>query len=262
VGLKVVFLTPEEPSVMPLFYERVIPALGDRIAEIVIVSPVYRNSSWTKQARRFIGAFGVKDFLVESMVFARDKAADVAKRATGLGPFRTVRSVARAHGVPTYQADDVNAPEFLDRLEALEPDLLISVTCPQILRRRLLELPRLGCINVHSALLPDYRGMLPTFWVLANDEAQTGVTVHYMTPGIDGGDIITQDTIAIAPEDTLRSLMRKCKVAAADLVIEAVNRFESGPVTVRPNPAEEGSYFSFPSKDDVARFRALGRKVR
>jgi methionyl-tRNA formyltransferase len=173
-----------------------------------------------------------------------------------------VRSVARAHGVPSSRAEDVNAPAFLDRLEALSPDLVISVTCLQILRQRLLELPRLGCINVHSALLPDYRGMLPTFWVLANAERQTGVTVHYMTPGIDGGDIIAQDTIPITSDDTLRSLMRKCKSAAADLIVDVVNRFEAGPVSVRPNLPDDGSYFSFPSKDDVARFRALGRKVR
>jgi methionyl-tRNA formyltransferase len=262
MGLRLVFLTPEEPSVMPLFYERALPALGARIAEIVIVSPVYRNSSWTKQARRFIGAFGMKDFVVESMVYAKDKAADVTKRVTGVGRFRTVRNVARAHGVSTHHVEDVNDPEFLDRLEALSPDLVVSVSCPQILRRRILELPRLGCINVHSALLPDYRGMLPTFWVLANGERHTGVTVHYMTPGIDGGDIIGQVTIPIASDDTLRSLMRKCKAAAADLVVDAVNRFESGAVSVRPKPPTEGSYFSFPNKDDVARFRALGRKVR
>jgi methionyl-tRNA formyltransferase len=262
MGLRLVFLTPEEPSVMPLFYERAIPALGDRIAEIVIVSPIYRNSSWTKQARRFIGAFGVRDFLMESMVFAKDKAGDVTKRATSVGRFRTVRSVARAHGVPTHHVEDVNDPEFLDRLEAMSPDLVISVTCPQILKRRLLELPPLGCINVHSALLPHYRGMLPTFWVLANGERHTGVTVHYMTPGIDGGDIIGQVTIPIAPDDSLRSLMRKCKAAAADLVVDVVKRFERGSVSVLPNPPDEGSYFSFPGKEDVARFRALGRKVR
>lgn len=262
MGLKVVFLTPEEPSVLPLFYERVIPPLRDRISEIVVVPPIYRNSSWTKQARRFIGAFGVKDFLVESMVFAKDKAVDVVRGATGLGSFRTVRGVARAHGVPTHRAEDVNAPEFLDGLEALSPDLVISVTCPQILRRRLLEIPRMGCINVHSALLPHYKGMLPTFWVLANGERRTGVTVHYMTPGIDGGDIIAQEGIPIGPEDTVRSLMRRCKAVAADLIIDTVNRFEDGSVSVRPNPPDEGSYFSFPTRDDVARFRALGRRVR
>lgn len=262
MGLRVVFLSPEEPSVMPLFYQRAIPALGERIQEIVIVSPIYKNSSWSKQALRFIRAFGLKDFLAESVLFVRDKVADLIKRLTGLGRFRSVRSLARAYGVPTREVEDVNAPEFLDRLEAMSPDLVISVTCPQILRRRLLELPPLGCINVHSALLPHYRGMLPTFWVLANGERETGVTVHYMTPGIDGGDIIAQDTVAITPGDSLRSLMRKCKALAADLIIDAVRRFEAGTVQTLPNPPDQGSYFSFPGKDDVARFRAQGRKVR
>jgi methionyl-tRNA formyltransferase len=250
--LKIVFATPEEPLAVPVFLEKLLPELTEEVAAIAVVSPVYTRSSWVRQAKRFIDAFGVREFVVEALQFAYFKA-----RRRG-----SVRGIARAHGIRLLTPEDVNAPEFLERLREIGPDLVVSVSCPQIFGRELLELPRLGCINVHSALLPHYRGVLPTFWVLAEGEERTGVTVHYMTPGIDGGDILAQAGVPIAPDETLRSLMRKCKTVAAGLVLETVRGFEEGAVSTRPNPPDKGSYFSFPAREDVVRFRARGRRLR
>jgi methionyl-tRNA formyltransferase len=119
----------------------------------------------------------------------------------------------------------------------------------------------LGCINVHSALLPAYRGMLPTFWAMVNEEEETGVTVHFMTEGIDGGYIIRQRSVPIGRTQTLLSLMRATKRAAADLVLEVVEGFEAGTISPVPNPPDQGTYFSFPTRGDVNRFRALGRRI-
>jgi len=250
--VKVVFATPDEPAVLPVFFERLIPELREEIAAVAVVSPVFGASSWVSQARRFIGSFGVRDFLAEALSFGYHKA----RRG------RSVKGIARSHGLPLLTPEDVNGPDFIGQLREIDPDLVISVSCPQIFGKELLGLPRLGCVNVHSALLPDYRGMLPSFWVLAQGEERTGVTVHYMNPGIDGGEIIAQTTVPIAREDSLRSLMRKCKSVAAGLVLETVDRFRDGEVRTLPNPAGEGSYFSFPTREDVARFRARGRKLR
>lgn len=238
---------------MPLFFGKVIPALGEDLAAIAVVSPIYKRSSWGRQARQFVASFGVRDFLVEALHYVGSKLA---------GRRHSVKGLARSSGIPLLTPEDVNSTEFLDALRALDPDLVISVSCPQIFGKDLLELPRRGCINVHSALLPHYRGVLPTFWVLANGERTTGVTVHQMTPGIDGGDILLQKRVAIAPEETLHSLMRRCKAVAADAVLETVARLRDGSVHALPNPADEGSYFSFPSREDVLRFRARGRALR
>lgn len=250
--MKVVFATPDEPSVIPVFFEKLIPELREEIAAVAVVEPVFGTSSWISQAKRFIGSFGVREFLVEALHFGYHKA----RRR------HSVKGIARSHGLPLLTPENVNAPEFLRQLREIDPDLVISVSCPQIFGKDLLGLPRLGCINVHSAMLPDYRGMLPSFWVLAEGEDRTGVTVHYMSPGIDGGDIIGQTSVPIAREDTLRSLMRKCKTVAADLVLETVRRFREGEVRTLPNPAGEGAYFSFPTREDVVRFKARGRRLR
>jgi methionyl-tRNA formyltransferase len=255
---RVVFVCPEEPSVMPLFFERVIPPLRAQIAAIAVVSPIYKRSSWLRQARQFADAFGVREFVLEAFGYLRYKIADLLP----FGRRYSVKRIARAGGLRLLTPESVNDADFLQELRALEPDLVISVSCPQIFGRELLELPRLGCINVHSALLPDYRGMLPTFWVLAEGEDHTGVTVHFMSPGIDGGEIIAQRRLDISPEETLHSLMRRSKAAAAELILETVAAFRDGAVATTPNPADEGSYYSFPQRDDVLRFKALGRALR
>jgi methionyl-tRNA formyltransferase len=249
--LRIVFITPEEPSVMPVFFGRVLPQLGDEVAAVAVVSPIYKRSSWLRQAKRFADSFGVRAFAVEAAHYAVEKAAR-----------RSVKGLARAQGVPVLTPEDVNDPAFLDGLRQLTPDLVVSVSCPQVFNSELLELPALGCINVHSSLLPRYRGMLPTFWVLAEGESGTGVTVHYMSTGIDEGGIVAQREIPISPDETLQTLMRTTKAVAADLVLETVERLRHGPVPALPNRIDEGSYFSFPRREDVARFRARGRRMR
>jgi methionyl-tRNA formyltransferase len=259
--VRVIFVAPEEPLILPLFFERAVPALRDQVAAIAVVSPIYKNSTWLQQSVRFIRSFGLWWFVIEVARYAWNKFLDALSRLVPMRRAYSVRSVAARHGVPLLRPLDVNAPEFLATLRSLQPDLVISVACPQIFRGELLRLPRLGCINVHSAMLPNYRGMLPTFWAMVNEERETGVTVHFMSEGIDGGSIILQRTVPIRQDETLLSLMRRTKRVAADLVLEAIKEFEAGTVSPVPNPPDEGTYFSFPTREDVARFRALGRRI-
>lgn len=247
---------------MPVFFEKAIPRLRGEIAAVAVVSPIYKRFSWLSQARRYARSFGVRDLVVEAAHYGGYKAGDAVRRVAPIGRYHSVKGIARSHGLTVLTPADVNAAPFLAQLRAIEPDLVISVSCPQIFGRALLQLPRLGCINVHSAQLPKYRGVLPTFWALAEGETSTGVTVHYMSPGIDGGDIIAQEIVRIAPQDSLRSLMRRCKSVGADLVVETVGSFREGSVNVSPNPPSAGSYFSFPEREDVRRFKAGGRRLR
>lgn len=260
--MKLVFVAPEEPSVMPIFFRKVIPALREEIAAIAVVSPIYERFSWATQAKQFIDSFGARDFTAEALRYGYYKGADLIRSVAPIGKHHSVKGIARSNGLRLLTPESVNSAEFIQELRELEPDLVVSVSCPQIFGEELLQLPRLGCVNVHSALLPHYRGVLPTFWVLAKGEERTGVTVHYISPRIDGGSIILQKQVPIKPEETLRSLMSACKSAAADAVLETVEQFRHGSVSPTPNPPDEGSYFSFPERQDVLEFRALGRALR
>lgn len=260
--MRVVFITPEEPTVVRSFYERVLPEISSGTAGMVIVRPIYKNSSWAKEAKRFAKAFGWPAFLVEGGEFAALKAMDALRRVIRIGKPLSIRSLARAYSIPVLQPRDVNDPAFLEQLRLLDVDVIVSVSCPQIFSAELLNLPRIACINVHSSMVPHYRGIAPTFWVLANGERSTGVTVMRMSAGIDDGEILNQRAVPIDDEETLRSLMRKSKIVAAELVLRTLRELSTNELEVLPNPVEEGSYFSFPTRADVARFRTAGRSLR
>jgi methionyl-tRNA formyltransferase len=172
-----------------------------------------------------------------------------------------VSAVCELHRIPCEDIVDVNAEEFLGKLAALRPDLVVSVSCPQIFKRDLIELPAKGCLNIHGALLPDYRGVMPSFWMLANGETQAGVSVHFVDERIDAGELCGQRIFGIEAEDTLDEFLQRSKRVAADLLVETLERVESGAVERRPIDLAEGSYYSWPDRQAVERFAAAGRRL-
>ena len=169
---------------------------------------------------------------------------------------------ARRRGIGIWETDDINGPRFLEDLERLRPDVIVSVAASQVLKKEILSLPARGCINVHGALLPRYRGMLPSFWVLFHDEKETGVTVHYMNERLDDGDIIAQEKVAVAARDTQHTVILKTKRAGAELLLRVLKEMERGEVNVRPNDAARATYFSFPTRDEAREFRRRGKRFR
>jgi methionyl-tRNA formyltransferase len=260
--MRIAFFAPEEPTQLPAFFSRVLSSLPDDDVTMVVVRPVYRGSSLRKEAQKFIRAFGWWEFLVEGSTVAAEIGADIVNKTTGIGHPHSVKGVARDFNVLLLEPDDINAPEHLAQIGSLALDLIVSISCPQIFRRELLDIPSIGCVNLHSGLLPNYRGVLPTFWALANGEHETGVTLYFMGEGIDDGAIIAQQHVTISQTETLRSLIRRCKQAGAELVLETVERLREGPVAVSENRLAEGSYFSFPGRSDVIRFKAQGWALR
>lgn len=244
--IRAAIITQQEPFVLPLLLEELLPRRRENIAAIFVADDP-QAESLTATMRRWAGA-------LDPLSFLRYGLAYVTAKLSGAGPQKT----ARRHRVTCEPVADINAPEFLDHLRALQIDLLISVACPQIFRRPLLDLPPLGCINVHSGPLPRYRGMLPTFWVLYEGEQETAVTVHLMNEHLDDGPIVLQQAVAIRPGETQRSLMRRCKVVGGRLLAEAFDLFEEGRIQTRDNPRDEATYHTFPTPEEARRFRERG----
>ena len=132
--------------------------------------------------------------------------------------FRSVADRARDVGIPVLEPSDVNAPDVVDRIRALAPELLLSFYFRQVLKPPLLAIPSRGALNLHGSLLPRYRGRCPVNWVLVNGETETGVTLHYMEREPDAGDIVAQRRVSIADDDTARILNRKLCDAARELL--------------------------------------------
>ena len=139
-----------------------------------------------------------------------------------------VKQFAVKHRLPVLQPGDCASSEFVRRVAELEPDVIVVVAFGRILPRSLLDIPRLGCINVHASLLPRYRGAAPINWAVMNGESVTGVTTMYMTERLDAGDIILQKEVPISPQDNAGRLHDKLMVEGAALAEETLRLISLG----------------------------------
>ena len=148
-----------------------------------------------------------------------------------------VKELALELGLSVYQPAKLRDGEALEALRELNPDLIAVAAYGKILPVDILELPRLGCVNVHSSLLPKYRGAAPINWAILNGEDETGVTIMYMAEGMDTGDILAQAKTPININENAAQLFDRLAVMGADLLVETVKELEAG--TVRPIPQDD-----------------------
>lgn len=164
--------------------------------------------------------------------------------------FRSVAERARKAGIRTLLPDDVNGAESVREIAAAAPDLLFSFYCRQMISPEVLAIPRAGALNLHGSLLPRYRGRAPVNWALLHGETETGVTLHYMDPRPDHGDIVAQRAVAITRDDTALSLTHKLADAARGLLRETVPLLVAGTAPRRPQDHRASSYFGGRSAAD------------
>lgn len=139
-----------------------------------------------------------------------------------------VKVVAMAHEIPVFQPTTLKTEEALHILEELAPELIVVAAYGKILPKQILEQPPMGCINVHSSLLPRYRGAAPINWAILNGDKETGVTIMHMAEGLDTGDIISQRATPIDPNETVESLHDRLAEIGAQLLGETVHALKNG----------------------------------
>jgi methionyl-tRNA formyltransferase len=159
-------------------------------------------------------------------------------RGKRLDPLSPMRDIAHEHQTPILQPESINTPETRRELAALDADLFVVCDYGQILAADTLAVARLGGINLHSSLLPKYRGAAPINWAIYHGETETGVTVIHMTPQVDAGPCIAQAHILIGPDETAVELENRLSDLGAWLVRRAIDAIEAGRLEVIPqNPA-------------------------
>jgi methionyl-tRNA formyltransferase len=258
--MRIVIATQEDPFYLPPALDALCRARGRDVVGIIIL-PAF-NEGLRDTAGRLWEFYGPVDFMRLGVRFAGAKLADRVNAILPLTRPYSARDVARRHHVPVHAPPKINAPEFVKTLaEEIRPDLLISVAASQILRRGVLEVPRHGCINLHSAPLPRYQGMMPNFWTMVHGEPHATVTVHYMVEKLDAGDIILQRPVPIGPGDSLHDLMVHSKEIGVEALLEAVRQIEEGRVVRRAMDPAQATYFSFPKRADAERLRRMGRAL-
>lgn len=152
-----------------------------------------------------------------------------------------VKLLAQKFNLPVLQPFKAREEHFISELRAAKPDLIVVVAYGHILPPAILELPRYGCLNVHTSLLPKYRGAAPIQWAIAHGETETGVTIMKMDAGMDTGPILTQARTPISPEDDSGGLHRRLGRLGADLLLDTIPGYIAGTIVPKPQ-SPDASY--------------------
>lgn len=159
-----------------------------------------------------------------------------------------VKECAQQLGIPVFQPLKIRM-DGVDPLRALKPDLCVTAAFGQILSQEILDIPTIGTVNVHSSLLPHYRGSAPINWAVIQGETVTGVTTMMTDKGLDTGDILLQKKVDILPGETAEELTARLAPIGAELLVETVRRLEAGDCPRTPQNEAEMSYFPMLKKE-------------
>lgn len=263
--MNIVYFTQEDPFYVKVFFDEFLKYFKslDEIKAIIISRPMGKNSI-IELARQMYNFYGLYDFIRMATRYAYIKLMNkkyVMKKENGEIPKTyTLKQLANAYGIDIIERSDINSKHFQKLIRKYDADLFISVASPVIFKEGLINIPKHGCINIHNAPLPKYRGMLPNFWQLYYGENKTCITIHRINTGIDTGDIIAQYYIPIEPDETLNDVIIKSKREGARLMIKTIEDFRKGVVSYKKMNGE-GSYFTFPTRNDVIEFKKRGRHL-
>jgi methionyl-tRNA formyltransferase len=161
-----------------------------------------------------------------------------------------VKELALEKNVPLLQPERARDETFLSQVRQLAPDLIVVAAYGQILPQALLDVPRFGCLNVHTSLLPKYRGAAPIQWAILNGDAETGVTIMKMDAGLDTGAIVSEERTPILPEDNAQTLHDRLARIGGALLARTIPEFVSGTIAPRPQPTDGTSYARKIKKED------------
>jgi len=260
--MNIAVITQPDSAVIPENIATLADLPGIAIKAVVILDV---KGALANKRGYFLKGFGVwQCFRLFATLNSQRLVAGIRRAIGGRvrpGEGMSVQQLAQHLSVPCISTAELHGEQLLASLESLDLDLIVSFSAPIVFKERLLTLPRKGCINLHCSLLPRYAGLLPSFWVLYHHERETGATVHYMDTRIDNGGILGQELVAIAPGTTMLDVIRKTKRVGGDLMARVVRQMASGSVSVRENREEDGSYFGWPTIEQMQQFRRQGGRL-
>jgi len=257
--MRIEFLTQDDSLYILPFFEKFLRSHASEFEILHIsCSPMMGKRSrvqMVKELTTLYGPFGLAKLASEvavSRLFSKFPMKRDAARYYGLA------QIAKAYGIAFSKIGNPNAAGFIEAVKHRSTDVLVSVACPYILKDTLLSIPPRGCVNIHHAPLPRFKGMMPTFWQMFHGEKSVGVTVHFMTAKVDEGAVLFQDTMAINPGETLHELIQRSKRHGAGCMARVLHQLESNTQTPKSLDKAKGTYFTFPTIAEIQEFRRRG----
>lgn len=252
--MRLVILTQDDPFYLARnidYLLKKLPPYAEVVATVVFdVSPFGKREGFTEKMKKTYSIFGLPFFVRYGMKYVLSR----------LNSNNNVRKILADRNIPLIHIEgNINKDENLEKLRAYEPDLYVSIAGNQIFKQKLLDSATHGCINLHTALLPKYRGLMPSFWVMKHGETHTGVSVFFVDEGIDNGPILVQEKLAIGNRSQAE-LIDVTKKMGMDAILKAIDMIHSGGYELIENDASQMTYFSFPTREDVKAFLDAGKR--
>jgi len=251
--MKVVVLTSAGQIYASIVLERII---SQGIDEVIVFSTdkIFPNKSLIASFSKIIRDSGLKYFLHRVLEAMHQRYLVLMGRA------KTIGKLVSEHSIQNYDIEDINSQEVIEILKGCKPDLLISIYFPQIIKKQVLDIPSKGCINIHRAPLPKYRGPCSIFWQLANGEPETGATIHYLGEGLDSGAILAQKYIPVEEDDTIHSQCIKHAHTGGEMIISILDEIRKGETRPLHQDEESATKYPFPTKESMNKFLSNGKK--
>lgn len=262
--MKLVIITQDDPIYIGSFFRRFFPLLQQNQwikLDQIIVNTTLRTESSVSLLKRIYPLYRLKGLIIlayrKIMLFIWNRIPVAVKG----NRIRSLEDGSRLFAVRLVRGNNINNEETLRYLRETSVDLVLSVAAAQIFGKELLSIPKYGCVNIHCGKLPEYRGMLPSFWQMYYGEKRLTISVHYMGEKIDNGDLIYEDYLPIDPRFSLDYYMRKAKEKSADVIINALQKIKDGTIQKRPLNMGNARYFSFPDAKAAMEFLSKGYRV-
>jgi methionyl-tRNA formyltransferase len=257
--MRIEFLTQNDPIYILPFFDEFLRNYGSEftIVQISWCRTMGKRSrvQLLRELRSLYGAFGIVRLLGMA---AKARVMGKLPRGRDSSRFYSLEQIARACGIPYKKIGNPNATEFVESARQRSAEVIVSVACPYILKDALLSVPPRGCVNIHHAPLPRYKGMMPTFWQMFHGEKAVGVTVHFMAAKLDEGAALLQENLEIKPGEPLHSLIRRSKRHGAHCMARVLRQIASNSQAPIPLEPARDSYFTFPTAAEIREFHRRG----
>ncbi|MEX0967126.1 MAG: formyltransferase family protein [Bacteroidia bacterium] len=257
--MRIFIITMDDPVYTVPFFKEILEKRHNDVVGLAVPQgdrlTIGKNRSKTTYLLSLLLIMGLPSFMKYSLITYGYK---LKKKLSGKVPGvndPSIIAVAKEYGIPTHEIKTPNSKSFRAMLRELKPDVIINQS-QSIIKKELLEIPTIGVLNRHNALLPKNRGRLTPFWVMKKGEKETGVSIHFVDEGIDSGQIVVQEKFPVEKDDTFNTIVRKNYTLAAKAMLKALDVLERGDYKLLDNPDDAATYNTVPTFKDALQYRA------
>lgn len=249
--LTVLIITQEEPFYIPKMIEYLIKHDEEKykIVGVTILKPHRKDKNYLHWFKERASVYTYSELFLSGIGFISSKFASIVNKKSHF----QINNIVKEYNIPLIPGEDINSVEYIKQIKLLEVDVIISISCPQLFKEKLLSVPKKYCINAHGTLLPRHRGVFGSWWTLFCGDKFGGSTIHTMELRLDAGKILWQKEFPIEDNDTQYSIAYKTKRDMAEGLVETIKNIAEDKIRFI-EPKYEATYHRAPTREQGKEF--------